>query len=106
MNVFTQGNFSIVQTNEQFVIIDGERISKPLPYDPEIIRLLLEMIRSDETIPEIATRWVAENKSKQRYSDKEETVMNSIGQECAHDELIKVGKSRLICKKCMKTIEK
>lgn len=64
MNTFSNGNVTIVQTKEQFVIIEGERISNPFPFDRETIRLLLEVVQTDETVSEIATRWEAENKAK------------------------------------------
>ena len=62
MNVFTNGTVSIVQTQEQFVIVEGERISHPFSFDRETIRLLREAISTEETVAELKARWIAENK--------------------------------------------
>lgn len=71
MNVFTQGNISIVQTNEQFTIVVGEKISNPLPLDLEVIQSLIEMISSNETIIEITERWANENQINKQSKKKE-----------------------------------
>ena len=66
MNVFTKGTVSIVQTQEQFVIVEGERISPPFPFDQETIRLLREAVSTEETVAELKARWIAENKAKRK----------------------------------------
>lgn len=70
MNVFTNGTVSIVQTQEQFVIVEGERISHPFSFDQETIHLLKEVISTKETVTELKARWIAENKVKREAKSR------------------------------------
>lgn len=65
LHIHTGKHWSTVATKEQFVLIEGEKISGVFDNDPETIRLMLDLVRSlqrGETIPEIAVRWGGEIK--------------------------------------------
>lgn len=73
MHIITGNNSSIVSTEKEFVIVEGEHISKPLPLDPEIIRLLKDLLSTDETLPEVAARWARENQEKRERENEEKS---------------------------------